>query len=196
MTRALVLAAVVLVATVAIAPASGGVFAQGHDGEAAHGSPLDLIFRVVNFAILVGALVYLLKKPLGNYLDAKAEQIRSDLAAAVGKRERAEAERQEAEARLAGLDEEIAAVRAKGLAQAEDERRRILQAAENEAARLSERARKEIEAEVELARRRLTARAAELSVELARKKLGEQIGDTDRQALFEKGLEKLGEAKR
>ena len=193
MTRALVVVAVLILVIVA---ASGAVIAQGHEGEEAHGSALDLVFRVVNFAILAGALVYLLKKPLGNYLDARAEQIRSDLAAAVGKRERAEAERQEAEARLAGLDQDIAAVRAKGLAQAEDERRRILQAAENEAARLAERAKKEIEAELELARRRITTRAAELSIEMARKKLGEEIGETDRRALFEKGLEKLSEAKR
>jgi F0F1-type ATP synthase membrane subunit b/b' len=46
-----------------------------------------------------------------------------------------------------------------------------------------------------LARRKLTARAAELSVEMARKKIGEQISDADRRRLFEKGLEKLGEAR-
>jgi F-type H+-transporting ATPase subunit b len=193
LTRALVVFAVLILAVLAV---SGVVVAQGHEGEEAHGGILDLVFRVVNFAILAGALAYLLKKPLGNYLDAKAQQIRSDLAAAVGKRERAEAERREAEARLAGLDEEIAAVRAKGLAQAEDERRRILQAAESEAGRLADRAKKEIEAELELARRKLTSRAAELSIEMARKKLGEEIGEPDRRALFEKGLEKLSEAKR
>ncbi len=185
-----------VIAIAVIVLVGGSVMAQGHEGEEAHGSALDLVFRVVNFAILAGALVYLLKKPFGNYLDAKTEQIRSDLAAAASKRERAEAERKEAEARLAGLDEEIAETRAKGLAQAEDERRRILQAAENEAVRLAEHAKKEIEAELELARRKLTARAAELSIEMARKKLGEQIGDADRRALFEKGLEKLGEANR
>ena len=187
---------VFLVVVLVLLVTVSGVFAQSHDAEEAHGSPWDLAFRVVNFAILAAALVYLLRKPLGNYLDAKAEQIRSELKEAVGKRERAETERKEAEARLAGLDDEIAEVRAKGIAQAEDERRRILQAAESEAARLAERAKKEIEAEVELARRRLTARAAELSIDLARQKLGEQIGDADRRALFEKGLEKLGEAKR
>ena len=185
-----------VIAIAVIVLVGGSVMAQGHEGEEAHGSALDLVFRVVNFAILAGALVYLLKKPFGNYLDAKTEQIRSDLAAAASKREQAEAERKEAEARLAGLDEEIAEARAKGLAQAEDERRRILQAAENEAVRLAEHAKKEIEAELELARRKLTARAAELSIEMARKKLGEQIGDADRRALFEKGLEKLGEANR
>lgn len=185
-----------VIAIAVIVLVGGSVMDQGHEGEEAHGSAMDLVFRVVNFAILAGALVYLLKKPFGNYLDAKTEQIRSDVAAAASKREQAEAERKEAEARLAGLDEEIAEARAKGLAQAEDERRRILQAAENEAVRLAEHAKKEIEAELELARRKLTARAAELSIEMARKKLGEQIGDADRRALFEKGLEKLGEANR
>lgn len=185
-----------LVLVVAIVLVGGSVMAQGHEGEEAHGSALDLVFRVVNFAILAGALVYLLKKPLANYLDAKTEQIRSDLAEAAGKREHAEAERKEAEARLAGLDKEIAAARAKGLAQAEDERRRIVQAAENEAARLAENAKKEIETEVELARRKLTARAAELSIEMARKKLGEQMSDADRRTLFDRGLDKLGEANR
>lgn len=166
---------------------------EAASGEGGHG--LDLLFRVINFAILTGALVYLLKKPLGNYLDAKTEQTRQDLAEAVEKRERAEAERKEARARLEGLDQEIGEARKKGLAEAEAERQRILEAAKAEAARLAERAKRELADELELARRKLTARAAELSVEMARKKIGEQINDNDRRALFEKGLEKLGEVR-
>ncbi len=171
----------------------GAGVVEASSEEGGHG--LDLLFRVINFVILAGALVYLLRKPLGNYLDAKTEQIRKDLAEAVGKRERAEAERKEAKARLEGLDQEIAEAREKGLAQAEAERQRILEAAQAEAVRLAEHAKRELADELELARRKLTARAAELSVELARKKIGEQIGDDDRRRLFEKGLEKLGEVR-
>ena len=187
--------AIGLVLMVGILLVGGSLTTEAAEEAEAHGSGWDLLYRVVNFAILVGALVYLLKKPLSNYLDAKTEQIRRDLTEAAGKRERAEAERKEAEARLAGLDREIAEARVKGLAQAEDERRRILQAAESEAARLAENAKKEIEAELELARRKLTARAAELSIEMARKKIREQISDADRRALFEKSMDKLGEAR-
>jgi len=187
--------AIGLVLMVGILLVGGSLTAEAAEEAEAHGSGWDLLYRVVNFAILVGALVYLLRKPLSNYLDAKTEQIRRDLTEAAGKRERAEAERKEAEARLAGLDREIAEARVKGLAQAEDERRRILQAAESEAARLAENAKKEIEAELELARRKLTARAAELSIEMARKKIREQISDADRRALFEKSMDKLGEAR-
>ena len=187
--------AIGLVLVVGILLVGGSLTTEAAEEAEAHGSGWDLLYRVVNFAILVGALVYLLRKPLSNYLDAKTEQIRRDLTEAAGKRERAEAERKEAEARLAGLDREIAEARVKGLAQAEDERRRILKAAESEAARLAENAKKEIEAELELARRKLTARAAELSIEMARKKIREQISDADRRALFEKSMDKLGEAR-
>jgi len=187
--------AIGLVLMVGILLVGGSLTTEAAEEAEAHGGGWDLLYRVVNFAILVGALVYLLRKPLSNYLDAKTEQIRRDLTEAAGKRERAEAERKEAEARLAGLDREIAEARVKGLAQAEDERRRILQAAESEAARLAENAKKEIEAELELARRKLTARAAELSIEMARKKIREQISDADRRALFEKSMDKLGEAR-
>ena len=187
--------AIGLVLVVGILLVGGSLTTEAAEEAEAHGSGWDLLYRVVNFAILVGALVYLLRKPLSNYLDAKTEQIRRDLTEAAGKRERAEAERKEAEARLAGLDREIAEARVKGLAQAEDERRRILQAAESEAARLADNAKKEIEAELELARRKLTARAAELSIEMARKKIREQISDADRRALFEKSMDKLGEAR-
>ena len=171
----------------------GAGVVEASSGEGGHG--LDFLFRVINFAILAGALVYLLRKPLGNYLDAKTEQIRQDLTEAAGKRERAEAERKEAKARLEGLDQEIAAARKKGLADAEAERQRILEAAKAEAMRLAEHAKTELAEELELARRKLTARAAELSVEMARKKIGEQIRDADRRALFEKSLEKLGEVR-
>lgn len=161
--------------------------------EGGHG--LDLLFRIINFAILAGALVYLLRKPLGDYLDAKTEQIRQELAEAVGKREHAEIDRKEAKARLDGLDQEIAEARKKGLADAEAERQRILEAAKVEAAGLAENAKRQLAEELELARRKLTARAAELSVEMARKKIGEQIKDDDRRRLFEKSLENLGEAR-
>ena len=176
----------------AVLVAGAGVV-EAASGEGGHG--LDFLIRVINFAILLGALVYLLKKPLGSYLDAKTEQIRNDLKEAAAKRERAEADRKEAKARLEGLDDEIAEARKKGLAAAEDERQRILEAAKAEAARLADHAKRELADELELARRKLTARAAELSVELARKKIGDEISDDDRRALFEQGLEKLGEAR-
>ncbi|MFQ5789681.1 MAG: ATP synthase F0 subunit B, partial [Acidobacteriota bacterium] len=68
--------------------------------------------RVVNFAILAGGLFYLLRKPLGNYLNARAEEIRQQLAEADKKRGQAAREKQRAEAQRAALDEEIARVRA------------------------------------------------------------------------------------
>jgi F-type H+-transporting ATPase subunit b len=190
-------AGLVVIALIAMATVVGGTVLaeEAAEGEDHGGGWVELVSRVINFAILAGALVYLLRKPLASFLDAKTEQIRGELAEAAEKTTRAAADRKEAEARLAGLDDEVGRVRAKALEEAEAERERIQQSARAEAARLAETARKQIEGELEVARRKLTARAAELSVELARKKIKKQMNDDDQRALIDKSLESLKEAK-
>lgn len=170
------------------------VWAAGE--EAAHGGGwFDLVARLVNFGVLAGVLLFLLRKPLASYLEARGEQIRRELTEAVEKRERAAAERAAAESRLAGLEQEVADLRGRARAEAEAEARRILEAAEEDRARIAEAARREIGTELELARRKLTAQATELAVELARKKIAESLNEADRQTLFERSLESLKEAR-
>lgn len=162
--------------------------------EGSHGEGWGPVARVVNFAILVGALIFLLRKPLSEYLNARTEQIRQELAAAAEKRRHAAEEKGKAEARLAGLDQEVAQIRERARAEAEGERDRILAAAAEEGARIQTAARREIGAELELARRELQSRATELAVELAQKKLAESANERDREILFEKSLERLERA--
>lgn len=154
--------------------------------------------RVVNFAILVGALTFLLKKPLAEYFAARTEEIRRQLADAAEKGRRATEEKAKAEARLGTLDQELSLIRERARSEAEAERQRILAAAAEEAARIQTAARREIGAELELARRELAARAAELAVTLAQKKLAGSVNQRDREILFEKSLsslERLGSVK-
>lgn len=174
------------------APVAGVAAVEGE--EAAHATGwFETVSRIINFLVLAGLVVFLLRKPLASYLDAKTEQIRQELADAHQKREQAQREREQAEAKLSNLEQEIAAVKERARAEADAERVRILEAAEEEASRLTETARKEISAELELARRNLLARATELSVELARKKIADQMNDRDRKALVERSIEKLKE---
>jgi F-type H+-transporting ATPase subunit b len=150
-----------------------------------------VVARVANFAILVGGLVYLLRKPISGYLMARADQIRQELAEAEEKKRRAAEEREKVEARLASLDREVAEIREKARREAESERERILAAAAEEAERIQAAARREIGAELEVARRQLTSRATELAVQLAQKKLAQNVNERDREVLFEKSLERL-----
>jgi F-type H+-transporting ATPase subunit b len=148
--------------------------------------------RIVNFAILAAILVLVLRKPLGGYLNARTEQIREQLKEAKSKQERADLERTKSEDLLARLDDEVEKAKAEARRAAEAERQRILTAAEQEAARIRELARKEIEAEVEAGRRKLLARATELSVELAHEKLQKTMGAEDQARLIDRSIEILG----
>jgi len=157
--------------------------------HAAEGSNLP---RVANFAILVAVLFFALRKPLADYLTARTEQIRQALGEAREKTTRAEREVQLADTLRAGLQDEVEKAKGEARRAVEAERARILSSAEEEAFRIREIARKEIENEVEAGRRRLLAKAAELSVSLAQKKLESTMSEEDQKRLIERSIEALG----
>ena len=153
---------------------------------AAEGSNLP---RITNFAIVAAALIFALKKPLAGYLQARTDQIRAELADAKEKSEKAEVELQQAKDLIASLDSEVEKAKGEARKAAEAEKARILQAAETEAARIREIATKEIDNEVETARRKLLARAAELSVSLAHEKLEKSMTDEDQAKLIDRSID-------
>lgn len=148
--------------------------------------------RIVNFGILLTVLVLVLRKPLADFLNAKTTQIREELAEARSRETNAEVERKRTEELLAGLDREVQRAKEEARTAAQAERDRILRTAEQEAARIRAIARKEIDAEVEAGRRRLFARATELSVDLARKKIESSMTDADRDRLIDRSVDVLG----
>ena len=153
---------------------------------AAEGSNLP---RITNFAIVAAALIFALKKPLSGYLQARTDQIRAALSEAKEKSERAEVELQQAKDLIASLDSEVEKAKGEARKAAEAESARILRAAETEAARIREIATKEIDNEVETARRRLLARATELSVSLAHEKLQKSMTDEDQAKLIDRSID-------
>ena len=134
MRRAGALAALALV----VGLAAG--FAQHHEtvsdktteeaGPGTHGN-LEL-WKWANFALLAGALGWVIKKNAGPFFDARSREIRKQLVEA--KEIRAEADRrtQQVETRLANLGTEIEALKREALAeqQVENERFRAQTAAE------------------------------------------------------------------
>lgn len=151
--------------------------------------------RIVNFAILAAALFFALKKPLGGYLQARADQIRAELAEAKEKIARAEQEVVQAKSLRESLDEEVERAKQEARAAAEAERARILAAAESEAERIRDIARREIDNEVETGRRRLLARATELSVSLAHEKLRATMTEDDQSRLIDRSIDILENTK-
>jgi len=152
--------------------------------------------RVVNFLIFAAALYYLLRKPVSEFFRRRAEAIARELEEARRAREAAARELEQARARVARLDEEVAAIRARAEQEAEAEYERLWREAQVEA----EKIRALAEREIEMARR-----AAELEVKTflveramarARALLRQQLTEEDHQRLVAQFIEELAEVSR
>jgi hypothetical protein len=91
--------------------------APAEHAEAPHGSehPVrDAIAKLLNFAILIGALGYFLKAPIAGYLAGRSSQIRQDLVTAAETRKTATTQLEEIHQKLAALPAELAALKTRG----------------------------------------------------------------------------------
>ena len=163
----------------------------------AHGSEhavRDTVARLLNFAILVGVLVYFLKSPVAGFLSGRSAQIRQDLVTAAEMRRTATAELEEIRRRMAALPAELSALKTRGEEDVRAEQERITQAATVDRQRLLEQTRREIEMRLRLARRELTEYAAELAVSVAEKRIAATITPDDQLRLVDRYTTQLGEA--
>jgi F0F1-type ATP synthase membrane subunit b/b' len=179
-------------------PPAGAAAAVEHSGEAAHGSehPIrDVVARLFNFGVLVGALVYFLKAPIAGHLRARSAQIRQDLLAAAEMRRSATAQLDEVQQKLNALPAELAALKTRGEEDVQAEKQRIAEAAALERERLLDQTRREIEMRLRMARRELTEYAAALAVSVARERITRTITPDDQLRLVDRYTTQLKEAR-
>jgi F-type H+-transporting ATPase subunit b len=177
------------------APAQGEPAAGAH-GKAAEGehggegeqpeSPWASIARLVNFAILAGGLVYLLKSPLMGYLEQRGITVRSDLTKAAALKQEAASQIERIEAKLKALPAEIEALKRRGAEEIAAEEARISALAETERTRLLQQAKREIDTQLHVAERDLKKRAGELAVAVATERVKRTITDGDQARLVER----------
>ncbi len=153
----------------------------------------DQFIKFFNVALVIGALYFLLRKPVRNFFAERARQIDESLEAA--KATRAEAERclAEVKEKVAGLRREVEEIQRRAEEEGEAEKVRIVAAAEREAERIVAGAGREVENRFRAARQELKAYAAELAVERARELLGERLGDEVDRRLVDRYLDEMGE---
>jgi F-type H+-transporting ATPase subunit b len=167
-----------------------------HAAEAgAEGGLLSMAAKLLNFAILVGVLVYFLKSPLAAYLASRGTQIRQDLVTAADMRATATAQLAAIERRMHALPGELEALRRRGAEDVEAEKARIAQAAAAERARLLEHTRRDIDSRLRIAKRELTTHAADLAVAVARRRLEHSITPADQLRLIDRYATQLREAR-
>lgn len=161
------------------------------EGEAHEASLTDFFWPVVNFAIMVWILNYLLREPLATYLKNRSAAIRQDLVDAASLKATATAQLDEIERKMKALPGDIEALRTRGQAEIVGEEQRISQQAAAERDRLLEQARRQIDLQVRLAKRELTEHAADLAVHLAADRLATETTAADHDRLVSRYLEQV-----
>jgi len=126
---------------------------------------------LLNFAVVAGTLVYFSKKHLPNLFRNRTASIQKAMQEARQASEEANRRLADIESRLSRLGAEIAGMGAAAEKEAVAEEARIKAAAEEDARKIVESAGHEIAAAAKLARRELTAYAANLAVSLAAKQM-------------------------
>ncbi len=164
---------------------------EGHGGEhgEAHEAPaMDwtrLGWQILNF----GALLFLLVKfggpPVAKALEARHQQIKSDLASAAETRAAAQARFEQQEKRLASLEHEIAAIAASIKQEAEAEKARLIALSEERARRIREESEFIIEQQIKQAEEDLRREVAAAAVALAEKIVRSQMGPGDQQRMID-----------
>jgi F-type H+-transporting ATPase subunit b len=183
------------------APAAQATPAHGVEGaeaQPAHEAPheeslLRTLSRLANFAILAGVLVYFLRAPVAAYLASRGTEIRHALVTAAQTRDAATAQLADIGRKLQTLPAELEALKAQGAQDVIAEQARIVQAAALERERLVDQTRREIATRLRLARRELTAHAAELAIAIAEQRIRQSITPADQLRLMDRFTAQLGQ---
>jgi len=152
-------------------------------------------WKFFNLALFVGALVLVLKRAnISNAFRTRGESIKSELEKARSERDAALAKLKEVEDRLAGLNEQVSAIKDRSKAEARDERKRIAQSTREEISKLSTQAQREIENAAKAAKSDLRKFAAEQSVLMAEELIKRDIKPEDDARLMAENLKQMGVA--
>jgi F0F1-type ATP synthase membrane subunit b/b' len=153
--------------------------------------PVGTLFKWLNFIVVFGALGYFIAKKTPPIFRARAEAIAAGITSATAAKAEAERQLREAEAGLAKLDQETAAMREKLKSEFAAESQRLAEAGKAELQKIEHAAEVEMNAARRAARLELRALVARLATESAAEMVPLQITMAQRAALVERFVEDL-----
>jgi F-type H+-transporting ATPase subunit b len=172
---------------------------DGHDAAAeTHGGGSlapkklwDLLFRILNFAVLVFILVKFGAKPIAAALAGRQKKIKDDIEDLEARRDEAEKSYRTFEAKLAGMEKEIDSIVDKAIAQAEIEKTKIIEKAEQTAKDMKRQAEMIIQNEFTVARRQLKNEIADQAAAMAEELIVKNLTSGDQVKIIEDYLDKV-----
>jgi len=145
---------------------------------------LGFVFRWLNLALVLGALIWAVRKFGAPYFRQSARAISDAIHGAGAARASAERELSEATRQLASVDSEIQELRRAGARESAGEAERLRALAQSEAEKIARAAGAEIEAAERLARQQLRAIAARAATERAAALVRQRMNAAADRALF------------
>jgi F-type H+-transporting ATPase subunit b len=148
-------------------------------------------FRVMNFVVLVIALVFILRKPLSQALSSRIQGIKEQLEDLEARKAAAEQKLIEYNDKLAQLEKEAENIIDDYIKQGQEAKTRILKEAEASAEKLKAQARRNIEHEFEQAKLKLQEDIFEKSLQKAEEIIKSKISAEDQDRIVDEYLEKV-----
>lgn len=185
--RVIIVTVLVVLLLISLGTALG---ASGGEGGAKGWVATDT-YRVMNFVVLLVALIFVLRKPISQALSSRIKSIREQL-------ESLEAQKAEAEKQLAQYNDKLSQLESEAeqivegyIKQGNEAKAKILKEAEATAEKLQEQARRNIEHEFGKARQELQREVVEKSLVKAEETLKKQITSKDQDQLVDEYLDKV-----
>lgn len=149
-------------------------------------------WKFINLAIFVALLTYILKKPLSQTFKAKREVIRAELIKAEEERRAALEKLTETEAKLAGLNTEVATIREKAAQEAATEKSRIAEQTAADINKLQQQADSEIKRTAQQTTNELRKFSAEESIRLAEEMIKNKINADADARIVKTNIQSIG----
>lgn len=183
---------VCLLVVASILLAVGVVFAssEGGHGDSAQRTK-ELIWRTMNFVVLAGVLVFLMKKPLAKGLAARRQGIKDQLDDLERQKAEAQQKLSEYQQKLNQLDKEVEKIVAEYVKDGEAAKAKIIEEAKSAAEKLQAQAKKNIENEFEKARQQLRAELVNEAVAIAETVIKDNINQDDQKHIIDEYLTKV-----
>jgi F-type H+-transporting ATPase subunit b len=151
----------------------------------------SIAFKFINFAVLVALLIKFAGKPLKTFLANRHNAIKEKIEETNRMLDEAETLKRAYEAKLAGLDEEIATFKKTVMSEVENEKVKIIAEATQFASKMKEQARLSYEQELKEVKNKIKEDIAQLTIEGAGKLIAEKISKPDHEKMIEDFIVKL-----
>ncbi|MFA5353677.1 MAG: ATP synthase F0 subunit B [Thermodesulfovibrionales bacterium] len=176
------------VISLALLPAVVSAAEEGGQGS----SPMDWVWRFVNFAILVIILAVFVTKPLKAFLQQRKELIEKAISEAREAKELAARALAEVEERLKVKDSELEEIISSARRSGEKEKDRLVEEGERLKEKILLQAKTNIDFDLKKAKEEIKAEAVQAAMDLAEEKIKGKLTKEDQERLLQESLKLLG----